>query len=354
MMRNKQDMKILVVRFKFIGDVLLSSTICSSLRASFPDAQIDYLMHANAAALFEGNSDVDNVLTLSPAERKSLAYVKRIWQITRVRYDIIIDATSTAKTEMISMLSPRSSYKIGRSKNGRGFFYTHKVSKQFDNKIDQRMAMLKPLADSGFPIVEDRQLKVFPTKSEVAVIQNQIREAGVDQNKKLFAFSVSSKLEHRYWNLDYMEEVVQHCLIQHNAEIILLPGMAHEQELVDRFRERFDADANVYSTVQANSLRELCALLKQCDIYVGNEGGPRHFAQAAGLPTVCVFSPSANLNEWLPELNSRHQALEWRTVFTGTVEPKYENGDSTYHDLYDLIRPAHLIALVDETVAKHL
>ena len=353
-MTNTQDMKILVVRFKFIGDVLLSSTLCSSLRASFPDAQIDYLMHANAAALFEGNPDIDNVLTLSPADRKSLPYFREIWRITRANYDIIIDATSTAKTEMISLLSPRSSYKIGRHKKGRGFFYTHKIAKQFDNKIDQRMAMLKPLLDNGFSIVEDRQLKVFPTHSEVAAMQNQIHAAGIDQNKKLFAFSVSSKLEHRYWNLDYMEEVVQHCLMQHNAEIILLPGMAHEQQLVNRFRERFDANAKVYASIQANSLRELCALLKQCDIYVGNEGGPRHFAQAVGLPTVCVFSPSAKLNEWLPELSSRHQAVEWRTVCTATVEPEYANGDPTYHELYDLIRPSHLIALVDDTVAKNL
>ncbi|MFT5610987.1 MAG: ADP-heptose:LPS heptosyltransferase [Arenicella sp.] len=353
-MTNNQEMKILVVRFKFIGDVLLSSTLCASLRASFPDAQIDYLMHANAAALFEGNPDIDNILTLSPADRKSLAYFRKIWHITRANYDIIIDATSTAKTEMISLLSPRSSYKIGRYKKGRGLFYTHKIAKQFNNKIDQRMAMLKPLMDDGFQIVEDRQLKAFLSESENAAMQNRISVAGIDQKKKLFAFSVSSKFEHRYWNLDYMEEVVQHCLAQHNAQILLLPGMAHEQQLVDRFHQRFDGNANVYSTVEADSLRELCALLKQCDIFVGNEGGPRHFAQAVGLPTVCVFSPSAKLNEWLPELSSRHQAVEWRTVFSGTVEPEYTNGDATYGELYDLIRPSHLIALVDDAVAKHL
>ena len=49
-----------------------------------------------------------------------------------------------------------------------------------------------------------------------------------------------------------------------------------------------------------------------------------------------------------------HQAVEWRTVCTATVEPEYANGDPTYHELYDLIRAAHLIALVDDTVAKNL
>jgi heptosyltransferase-3 len=185
-------------------------------------------MHANDAALFEENQDIDNVLTLSPADRKSLAYFRKIWRITRANYDTIIDATSTARTEMISLLSPRSSYKIGRYKKGRGFFYAHEIANQFDNKIDQRMAMLKPLLDNGFPIVEDRKLNVFPTHSEIAAMQNQTRAAGIDQKKKLLVFSVSSKLEHRYWNFDYIKEVVQHCLMQHNAEIILLPGMAHE------------------------------------------------------------------------------------------------------------------------------
>ncbi len=347
-------MKILVIRYKFIGDVLLSSTLCASLRKSFPDAQIDFLMHANAAPLFAGNADIDNVIPLSAAERKTLAYFKKIWRVTRAKYDIIVDATSTAKTEFISLFSSKSKFKIGRFKKGRGLFYTHRVAKQFDNKIEQRMAMLKPLVDAGFGIVEDRQLKLYPTDQEIELVDQQMRQAGVDRDRNVFALSVSSKFDYRYWNLDYMEEVVKHCLDKHNAQVVLLPGMPHEEDLISNFHARFSKQANIHSTIDAKSLRELCALLSQCDIYIGNEGAPRHFAEAVGLPTVCVFSPSANLDEWLPVQNEHHKAIEWRSVYTDASEPEYENDDATYHELYNSIKPAHFIPLIDDVVKHNL
>ncbi|WP_374118361.1 glycosyltransferase family 9 protein, partial [uncultured Fusobacterium sp.] len=36
-------MKILVVRFKQIGDAVLSSAICNTLKKSFPESEIDYV-----------------------------------------------------------------------------------------------------------------------------------------------------------------------------------------------------------------------------------------------------------------------------------------------------------------------
>ena len=38
-------MKILVVRFKQIGDAILSSVICKSLKETYPDAEIDYVLY---------------------------------------------------------------------------------------------------------------------------------------------------------------------------------------------------------------------------------------------------------------------------------------------------------------------
>lgn len=37
-------MKILVVRFKQIGDAILSSVICNTLKRTFPEAEVDYVV----------------------------------------------------------------------------------------------------------------------------------------------------------------------------------------------------------------------------------------------------------------------------------------------------------------------
>lgn len=41
------------------------------------------------------------------------------------------------------------------------------------------------------------------------------------------------------------------------------------------------------------SMRETAAVLAECDLFVGNNSGPFHYAQAAGLPCVTLFSLAA-------------------------------------------------------------
>ena len=345
-------MKILVIRFKHIGDVLLSSVICSSLRESFPEAQIAFLMHGNSAALFEGHPAINNVLTIEPEDKGPVPFFRRIWGITRERYDIIIDATSTGRSELISALSPSSKIRIGRKKRGRGYFYTHSVPKGFVNKLDQRLAMLQPLIDEGYPVTPDREIRLFLTDAESRAAREKVVASGLNPDRFTIAFSVSSKLDYRYWDLDYMAEVVGHCLQMDDVQIILIPGMPHEQALISQFRNRFPVDAPINDKISANGLRALFGVLDQCDLYIGNEGGPRHFAEALGLPTVCVVSPSVEREEWMPNEGSRHRAIAWRDLFEGEEEPSFEFGDQTYNDLYRSIKPAHLIKLVDEVMAE--
>ena len=55
-------MKILVIQQKMIGDVLLSSILCNSLRKAYPTAQIDYLVHENTVPVLENNPNIDTII----------------------------------------------------------------------------------------------------------------------------------------------------------------------------------------------------------------------------------------------------------------------------------------------------
>ena len=84
--------KILIVRFKQIGDSLLATPICESLRKTYPDARIDYVVYDHIAPLFEGHPAINNVISITKEERKNpLKYVAKVWKVTRLKYDIIID-----------------------------------------------------------------------------------------------------------------------------------------------------------------------------------------------------------------------------------------------------------------------
>ena len=63
-------MKILVVRFKQIGDSILASPICNSLKQTFPDAEVDYVLYEHVASLFKNHKYIDNVITITKRTEK--------------------------------------------------------------------------------------------------------------------------------------------------------------------------------------------------------------------------------------------------------------------------------------------
>ena len=348
-------MRILVIRFMAIGDVVITSSLCSSLRKSFPQAEIHYLMHEVSGQLFDLHPDIDKVITLSQAERKNpIKYLRKAWAISRQNYDIIIDTSSTQKSEFISLFSRKTEYRIGREKRRGGFSYSHKVpvKELGGDKISQRMAMLKPLKDAGFDIQEVPEMSLYFSQREKDELRRRMTEQGIDFTRPVFAFSVSSKESQKMWCLTEMCETISHCLTKHNAQIVLYGGLPHERVDIDKVYNMLGQPKDVFTHVSSPSLRELGALLSNCDMFIGNEGGPRHIAHAVGVPSATVFSPYFSHHEWLPGKGKRHLGLEWQDVSDDADQsaPEFEYGDSVHFELYNRIKAKHFIPLVDQVI----
>jgi ADP-heptose:LPS heptosyltransferase len=56
----------------------------------------------------------------------------------------------------------------------------------------------------------------------------------------------------------------------------------------------------VFMLVGKTSLRDLPKVLRACDLYVGNDSGPKHMAAAIGVPTIGIHSGSVDAGEWGP------------------------------------------------------
>ena len=106
--------KILIVRFRQIGDSVLASPICNTLKKTYPNSEIDYVIYDHIAPLFENHHAIDNVISITKEERKNpLKYIVKAWKVTRKKYDIIIDIMSTPKSEVFTLFGRSAKYRIG-------------------------------------------------------------------------------------------------------------------------------------------------------------------------------------------------------------------------------------------------
>jgi len=349
--------KILVIRFKFIGDVVLTSVLCNTLKQTFPKARVDFLIQEASADLFVDHPYVDRVIKLKEAQRKNpFKYCKEIRKITAEEYDLVVDAQSTLKSELISLLARKRAICIGRKKRRRGYFYTHRVDATpiIGNKIEEHLKLLEPLSSMGFDVLRHDEMVINIPNRRRAHFRREMNRAGVDFDRPVFAFSVTAKLDFKKWRMDYLEEVVSHCMATFDAQIVLSAGCDKERDEVRSFVARLNNSRDVFCEIETRNLMDLAALFANCNLYIGNEGGPRHIAHAVGVPSVSIFSPSAKKSEWLPANSRHHQGVEWDDLVETSSEEKalihqnLEVGGKHYRELYNKITPQPVIELIDD------
>lgn len=341
-------MKILVVRFRQIGDSIVSSVICKTLKESFPEAQIDYVLYEESAPLFEEQEYISNVIKISKKEQKNIIkYLGKVWKVTRQEYDIIIDIMSTPKSELFSLLSTKAKFKIGRKKDYRGYTYTHKIEepKNGEDKPEKFLKMLKPLEENGYTIKYDKNYSFSFKEKEIKDIRKKMENAGVDFKKILIPFAITSRKPEKEYPKDLMEKLARLILNKYDCEIILYYSPAEKEGAIN-FHKRLELDKRIISNISTKNIRELGIMLSQCDIFVGNEGGPRHLAQGVGIPTVSIFGPNSKKKDWLSKDNPMHLAIDIQDIQCEGIE------NLSHEEKYRLMTPEKIMELVEEGIDK--
>ena len=71
--------RVLVVRFRQMGDAILATPLLNTIRQSFPDAEIDFVLNEKIAPLFEGHPAIHRIISFNDT---FIALLVFSWQLT--------------------------------------------------------------------------------------------------------------------------------------------------------------------------------------------------------------------------------------------------------------------------------
>ena len=313
-LKNKPIRHILVIRFRRVGDAVLSTVICSTLKRSFPSARIDYVLNENIAPLFEHHPDIDNLITFNDQELKSpRLYFPKVRKIMKEgRYDIIVDMRATIKTLIFTCFSLSTPYRIGRKKyyNFVHNMQTHRDAVRYPNKNDTEFSLelLMPL-EKYFKIHYVKKFKLYLTDKEKSDYKAYMIEQGIDFNKPVLACGATTRIKTKRWNLDYMSSILLKIMAEFKDMQLIFNYTGDEKEDVTALYHLTGRHPNIKMNIEAKGLRDLMALLSNVDLYFGNEGGARHIAQALDIPSFAIFPYDVPKTEWLPYPNENNCGL---------------------------------------------
>ena len=324
--------KILVIRFRQMGDAVLATPLLNTLRHNYPMAQIDFVLNERIAPLFEGHPSISHIITFSDQERHhTFTYLKKVWRIVReTHYDVIIDMRSTVNTMLFAAFSPCSVYRIGIRKPYTRFIFNHRLDGCADNEnmIDHNLKLLSPLGQMDV----QKSMTLQITEQECLDFCQYMQRQGLNFNHPIMLAGVTAKLANKTWAEERMIETLRRFVAAYpSVQIIFNFAPGQEAENVHRIYDALEKHPNLHIDIEAKSMRQLAAMAANCTFYFGNEGGARHIAQAMGLPSLVVCSPTASKVTWLPE----NDKILTRGI--AAIDLSCQANELTYEEQYALI-----------------
>ena len=236
------------------------------------------------------------------------------------QYDVIIDTRATIKTLWFSALSLKTKYRIGTSKFYNHFFHNYRVRNQEHNdlnEVERNLLLLQPLEREG-KLLMTSDFRLYVTEQETTEFRKYMEQKGIDLSRFIVVCTPFTRVVGKAWDMAKMKEIFSRIIQRYDAQLIFNYSREEKAAALTLY-EDMGRDEHIFIDVEADSLRKLVSMLETADFFFGNEGGPRHIAQACHLPSLAIYPPWVELPKWLPSNDSRYQGVTPFDMFPDQV-----------------------------------
>lgn len=290
--------RILVVKLRYIGDVLLSTPVFRGLREAFPRATVTALVNAGTEEVLLHHSDVDEVLLVGRLGSWGRRWVEQFRVVRRLRerrFDLALDLTDGDRAAFLTWAS-RAGLRVGFNREGRfrGHAY-HMVVPEWSDRLHAVEADLEVLRTLGLrprPVAPSLGL---PPEAE-AEAEDLLTRKRVARDRDLVLVHPGARWWFKAWQTDRFCVLADRIREELGAEVLIAGGPG-DVVAVETIRRQMRHPA--ISVAGETSVLQLAALLKRCRLFIGNDNGPMHIAAAVGTPVVALFGPT-DPAEWGP------------------------------------------------------
>jgi ADP-heptose:LPS heptosyltransferase len=277
-----QHPKILVIRRRYLGDVVLLGSLFRNLRLHWPGARIAALVEPAYAGILALNPDVDAVLAPPGG---ALAWPGFAARLRREGFTHVLDIDNTERTAVIARLTGaplRVALHHGPHPLRLGALYTdvvHDPGREHESRPITEY-YLKALAPAGVPVAT-REIRLVPREDEVAQWRRHVGSQG-----RTLLVHPGSRSAWRLWPAERFAAVCDRVQDELGAQVVLAGGPA-EGRLVSEVRGL--ARTHLMALERPPSLAGFAALARASTALLCHDSGPMHVAAAVGTPVIALY-----------------------------------------------------------------
>ena len=286
--------RILVLRYRFIGDTVLTVPFLRNLRRAEPDAEITWVVSPGTTEVIKGIPYVDELLVWDPVtihadssggHRTMGQKIEFVRNLRNRRYDKAYVLKRSLSSALMGVFAG-AGRRVGFNTEGRGLLLSTRVPYRMDlHEVENFLEVLR--ADS-IPVLDDH-LEFWLDPNEVTRGDELLSESGVAPNERFALIHPFAAYPPRGWHLDNFAALASRLDSAGLRPVVL--GGGRDVGAFEEVRSLFPG--STVSMTGSCNLRETMALLKRGTLFVGNDSGIMHLAAAADIPLVAMFGPQS-------------------------------------------------------------
>lgn len=256
--------KILVVRFSSIGDIVLTSSVVRCLKQQLPESEVHFLTKSAFRSVVEHNAHIDRVITIQSSIKEVTAELKG------EKYDHIVDLHNNLRTRSLSLRLRRPTTRFPKLNWEKWKLVKFKKNSMPDvHVVDRYFEAVKALG-----VKSDGEHGDFfvPASEEVSM-----------DFESFVCVVIGAKFGTKQLPLVKLVE-----LIDKIEEPVVLIGGPDDKQLGDTILQKAAHD-QIVNSCGSYSILGSASILKQSRVVVTNDTGMMHIAACFDVPIVSIW-----------------------------------------------------------------
>ena len=292
-----RELKILLRLPNWIGDSAMASGAFETLKSHFPNAIFSILGPKSSCDLYKRDIRIENIFIDESKNSKNrlratINLAKRIGP-----HNIAISFSNTFFSALCLYFT-NTPLRLGYAKNFRSLFLS-KTPKYIKNihQVELYLNLVNELC--ALPLITS---STKPNKIQMLNLTSKNIFFPLPKQYKCIGIAPSATYgSAKRWV--YYAKLINNLL--DNYVVVLFGKEGENRDILDSINT---LHRNFIDLTNKTSIEELCDLIAKLDLFIGNDSGPMHIADALNIPLIAIFGPTPSF--YAKPYRSKHILFE--------------------------------------------
>ena len=296
---HRGQLSFIIFRLDALGDVVMTTPLFRALKLAYPDSRCTVVVQSSYKPLLVTNPHIDEILTLPAigsgwlpqSLRRLLSATFFYWtQLRKRQFDFAVSPRWDVDEQLATFLCAltHTAKRVG---------YTEKTSpakQQVNRGFNRAYSRCLPPGPVRHEILRNLAIAEALGASDFAGPEIHLTErdrrsgdrilAAVPAGTALIAIGIGAGTPNRRWPVErYAQVLVQLSKIRCVQPVIV--GSASEADAARKLAGMLESAPII---LHGAGLREVCAVLERCELFIGNDSGCAHLAAAMNCKVIVI------------------------------------------------------------------